>query len=158
MVEPESVDAHVSVVVDASPERAFDVFTEGLGEWWIPEYTWSGPRVLVDIGIEPRKGGLCYEIGPYGFRVDWGRVLTWEAPHRLVFTWQIGPERVPEPDPERASEVEVTFATEGRGTRVELTHRRFERHGEAAQAYRGGMSVGWEQLLGRYADAANKPA
>jgi uncharacterized protein YndB with AHSA1/START domain len=157
MEEHGSLDVHVSALVDAPPERAFDLFTGRLGDWWMPEYTWSGPGALADIGMEPRVGGLCYELGPHGFRLDWGRVLTWEAPHRVVFTWQISPARVPEPDPARGSEVEVTFAAEGHGTRVELRHRRFERHGEDAAAYRGGMSVGWEQLLGRYAELANKP-
>jgi len=150
----ESPDVQVTVTVAAPPERAFDLFTDGLGEWWMPEYTWSGPLALSKIGIEPREGGLCYEIGPYGFRVDWGRVVTWAAPHRVVFTWQISPNRVPEPDPIRASEVEVLFTPEGEGTRVELTHRGFDRHGDGAQAYRGGMSVGWQQLLGRYAATA----
>jgi uncharacterized protein YndB with AHSA1/START domain len=157
-MEPEhdSPDVHATVLVEASPERAFDLFTVGLGEWWMPEYTWSGPLALSRIGIEPRANGMCYEIGPHGFRMDWGRVLTWDPPDRLVFTWQISPERVPEPDPDRASEVEVRFTPEGAGSRVDLTHRGFDRHGGGAQAYRGGMSVGWEQLLGRFADCAGK--
>jgi hypothetical protein len=58
---------------------------------------------------------------------------------------------VPEPDPIRASEVEVLFSPDGAGTRVDLTHRGFDRHGDGAQAYRGGMAVGWQQLLARYA-------
>jgi uncharacterized protein YndB with AHSA1/START domain len=147
-------DVRLSVAVDAPPDRAFALFTYGLGDWWIPEYTWSGPDALGRIGIEPREGGLCYEIGPHGFRVDWGRVLAWEAPRLVTFTWQISPQRVPEPDPARGSEVEVRFAPDGVGTMVDLIHRHFDRHGEDAQAYRGGMSVGWEQLLGRYATRA----
>lgn len=155
MVTPrESPDVQVAVTVGLPPEQAFDLFTIGLGDWWMPEYTWSGPLALGRIGIEPREGGLCYEIGPYGFRIDWGRVLAWRPPSRVAFTWQISPERVPEPDPERASEVEVLFSPEGDGTGVALTHRLFERHGAGAQAYRGGMSVGWQQLLGRYAAKA----
>jgi len=154
----EPPDVQVIVTVDVPPERAFDVFTNGLGDWWMPEYTWSGPLALGRIGIEPREGGLCYEIGPYGFRVDWGRVLAWDPPRRVAFTWQISPERVPEPDPARASEVDVLFSADGAGTRVALTHRRFARHGEGAPAYRGGMSVGWRQLLGRYAEKAPNAA
>jgi uncharacterized protein YndB with AHSA1/START domain len=140
--------AHVS----APPSRAFHQFTNGLGDWWLPEYTWSGPEVLGRIGVEPREGGLCYELGPYGFRLDWGRVLVWEAPRLLVFTWQISPERVPEPDPARASEVEVRFAPDGAGTRIDLVHRHFDRHGDGGATYSAAMSVGWQQLLGRFTD------
>jgi uncharacterized protein YndB with AHSA1/START domain len=156
--DSDSPDVRAAVAVKAPPERAFDAFTKEFGDWWIAEYTWSGPEALGRIGIEPREGGLCYEIGPYGFRVDWGRVLVWEAPRLLVFTWQISPERVPEPDPARGSEVEVRFAPNGGGTRVDLVHRHFDRHGDGAQAYRGGMSVGWEQLLARFAEHADKAA
>ena len=61
---------------------------------------------------------MCFEVGPHGFRCDWGRVLAWQPPRRLVFTWQISPSRVPDPDPDHASEVEVSFAEEGDDTRV----------------------------------------
>jgi uncharacterized protein YndB with AHSA1/START domain len=154
--ESDPPELHAAVAVSASPERAFALFTRGLGDWWMAEYTWSGPESLGRIGMEPREGGLCYEIGPYGFRIDWGRVLVWEAPRLLVFSWQISPDRVPEPDPARGSEVEVRFAPNGAGTRVDLVHRHFDRHGEGAAAYRGGMSVGWEQLLGRFAEHADE--
>ena len=150
--------ARSSVTVPRSPERAFVAFVDGFVEWWPPEYTWSGQR-LEAIGIEPRMGGLCSELGPHGFRLDWGRVLAWEPPSRLVLAWQIGPTRVPEPDPDRASEVEVRFEPDGGdGTRVELVHRGFERHGDGAEAYRAAMDSeqGWELILGRYAERASR--
>jgi uncharacterized protein YndB with AHSA1/START domain len=156
--ENDPPEVRATVNVHAPPQRAFDLFTHGFGDWWMPEYTWSGPEALGRIGIEPREGGLCYEIGPYGFRLDWGRVLVWEAPRLVVFTWQISPQRVPEPDPTRSSEVEVRFAADGAGTRVDLVHRHFDRHGDGADAYRGGMAVGWEQLLGRFAEHARRAA
>lgn len=150
-------EVRVRVTVQLPPERAFDLFTNGLGDWWMPEYTWSGPDCLGRIGIEPREGGLCYEIGPYGFRMDWGRVLTWDPARRLVLAWQISPQRVPEPDPHRASEIEVLFDPDGTATAVDLTHRHFDRHGkDDAAAYRGGMAVGWQQLLGRYVARAHR--
>jgi hypothetical protein len=77
----DSIVAGVSV--DAPPERAFEVFTEGLGSWWPREYTWSR-EVLEEIVIEPREGGLCYERGPHGFRCDWGRARLGAAAARRV--------------------------------------------------------------------------
>lgn len=139
------------LLAPASAERAFAVFTGSLTDWWVREYTWSGPDALAELGVEPRAGGMLYEIGPYGFRSDFGRVLTWDPPRRLVFTWQIGPDRVPVPDPARASEVEVLFLPEGPDrTRVEVEHRNFDRHGEAAEGYREALTAGWHELLRRY--------
>ena len=133
------------------PQFLFDVFALAMAQWWPPEYTWSGAP-LEWIGMEPRVGGPCFERGPHGFRCDWGRVLLWQPPRRLVFTWQIGPTRVPEPDPERSSEVEVTFHPEEGGTRVELEHRHVSRHGEGGDAYRAAMGSpeGWSLILERY--------
>jgi uncharacterized protein YndB with AHSA1/START domain len=145
---------HAGVSVPVSAERAFERFAEGFGEWYPPEYTWS-QAVLEKIAIEPREGGACYELGPHGFRCDWGRVIVWEPPHRLVFTWQVSPRREPVPDPARASEVEVRFEAEESSTRVELEHRLFSRHGEDAAGYRRAMDSehGWAYMLGRYADS-----
>ncbi|MEQ4300804.1 SRPBCC family protein [Plantactinospora sp. B6F1] len=140
--------------VPGPADRAFAVFTEGLGDWWVKEYTWSGPQKLAKLGIEPGSGGMLYEIGPHGFRADWGRVLDWQPPRRLVFNWQIGPDRAPVPDPDRASAVEVRFAPQADGsTLVEVEHRDFDRHGEAAEGYRDALTAGWHELLSRYATA-----
>ncbi|MFG2061660.1 SRPBCC domain-containing protein [Micromonospora sp. NPDC048871] len=81
----------------------------------------------------------------------WGRVLIWDPPGRLVFTWQIGPDRAPVPDPALASEVEVQFTPAAAGTLVEVTHRHFDRHGEAAEGYRQALTAGWSELLSRFA-------
>jgi uncharacterized protein YndB with AHSA1/START domain len=151
---PDSIITHVSV--DAAPEQAFETFTARLGSWWPPDYTWSR-EVLEDIGMEPGEGGFCYERGPDGFRCDWGRVLAWDPPRRVVFTWQITARREPEPNPARASEVTVRFADDGGGgTRVELEHRAFERHGEEAAEYAAALASpeGWPLLLERFAAAA----
>ena len=143
------------VSVARAPDAAFRSFAEHLDRWWPREYTWSGD-VLQAIGIEPRPDGLCYERGPHGFRCDWGRVLVWEPPARLVFAWQIGPRREPVPDPLRASEVEVRFEHDGQGgTRVRLEHRGFDRHGTGADEYRAALASprGWPYILARYAAA-----
>ena len=144
------------ILVPVDPDEAFAAFVDGFGRWWPREYTWSGP-VLEELGIEPGEGGLCFERGPHGFRLDWGRVLAWEPPVRLVFSWQISPQRLPVPDPDRASEVEVRFTPEGAtATLVRLEHRGWERHGEGAAGYRDGMAAqpGWPLLLQRFASVA----
>lgn len=143
---------HVEAAVARSPDEAFARFTDGLGEWWPPEYTWSGSS-LVTIEMAPGEGGLCTERGPHGFRCDWGRVVAWEPPARVAFTWQISPSRVPQPDPRLASTVDVRFTAEGDRTRVDLTHTGFEWHGDGAEHYRDAMasSQGWAAILARFA-------
>jgi uncharacterized protein YndB with AHSA1/START domain len=143
------------ITVPLTPERAFALFTEGMTAWWPPEYTWA-QSTLEEIGIEPREGGHCYERGPHGFRSDWGRVVTCEPPGKIAFTWQISPQRVPQPDPSKASLVEVRFEPEDGGTtRVTLAHRHFSRHGEGAEGYEAAMSSpqGWPLLLEKFAAA-----
>jgi uncharacterized protein YndB with AHSA1/START domain len=140
------------VTVPVPVEQAFSAFVD-LARWWPREYTWAADT-LEDIGIDPREGGFCFEHGPYGFTCHWGRVLVWDPPARLVFTWQIAPDRVPAPDPAKASEVEVRFQPAGTpSTGVELEHRGFARHGDGGHAYRQAMASpgGWPYILDRYA-------
>ncbi len=141
------------VVVDATPADAFAGFTDGLHAWWPPEYTWSGAQ-LERVAVEPRPGGFFHEIGPNGMRLDWGRLSVWQPPSRLAFSWLVGPDRAPEPNPSRASQVDVTFEPLGEDrTRVTVTHSGWERHGEAGAAYRDQFaSAGaWPRMLERYA-------
>ncbi|HEX8345851.1 MAG TPA: SRPBCC family protein, partial [Actinoplanes sp.] len=148
----DTMSLRVSVLVEAAPEAAFDAFTTRVHEWWVREFTWSGRDLLDTIGIEPGPGGKAYEIGPHGFRLDWGRVLVWDPPRRVVLAWQIAPDRVPRPDPAQASEVDVSFRQQPGGTAVTLEHRHFERHGPDAAGYRRAMTDGWRELLDRYAE------
>jgi uncharacterized protein YndB with AHSA1/START domain len=153
MIEPVRVE--VSIALPAA--RVFERFARELGDWWPHEYTWS-QDVLHDIGIEPRLDGLCFEIGPHGFRCDWGRVLEWEPPSRLRLAWQISPRREPVPDPNQASSVTVSFATDApRRTRVMLVHEAFERHGADGPSYRAAMASpqGWPLILQRFVEAAS---
>lgn len=145
-----------SVHVPVSAEEAFRVFTEAFGSWWPAAYTWSG-EALEAIAIEGGAGGRCFERGPQGFECDWGRVLAWDPPRRVTFAWQISPTRVPEPDPSRASEVDVTFRDGDGGTTVELVHRGFGHHGEGAAGYRDAMGSehGWPLILERFAAACS---
>jgi uncharacterized protein YndB with AHSA1/START domain len=143
------------ITVPVPPERAFAVFTEGMTTWWPPEYTWAH-NTLDHIEVEPFEGGRCFERGPDGFSCDWGRVVRCEPPARIAFTWQISPQRVPQPDPAQASIVEVRFTPQGEaGTRVELDHRHFSRHGAGAEGYEAAMNSpqGWPLLLDRFAAA-----
>ena len=147
----------ISHRLPVSAAEAFATFTERLAAWWPAEATWSGDG-LESIGIEPRVGGFCFERGPHGLRLDWGRVTAWEPPHRLAFSWQIGASRVPEPNPAHASEVEVRFEDQAGGSRVTLEHRGFDRHGDGATAYREGMAsdAGWPRILDRFRGAAER--
>lgn len=142
--------------IPASAERAsYAVFAEEFASWYPSEYTWS-QDVLETIGMEGREGGRCFECGPEGFWIDWGRVLAWNPPDRLLFSWQISPRREPAPDPKKASVVELRFHEEGpQSTRVEFEHRDFSRHGEDAEGYREalGSEQGWPYILGRYSAA-----
>jgi uncharacterized protein YndB with AHSA1/START domain len=151
---PEPITATVTVA--QAPAEAFALFTEGLAKWWPREYTWA-QDVLQRIEVEPRVGGRCYEIGPREFHSDWGRVLVWSSPDRLLLAWQISPRREPEPNPVKASEVEVHFkpGTTG-GTLVLLEHRGFERHGPEGVAYRDALASaqGWPWILKHYEAAA----
>ena len=143
-------------IVPIAPSAAFTRFTADIQSWWPPEYTWS-QDALASFGIEPHTGGFCYEIGPHGFRCDWGRVLEWDPPHRLTFTWQISPRREPVPDPSRASRVDLRFEDAGHGrTTVILTHSDFARHGEGASDYRDAMASpqGWPFIMQRFSDTA----
>lgn len=142
-----------AVTVPASPDDAFAAFTGRMAEWWPPEYTWSG-AALAHVGMEPRAGGRWYERDTRGAEQAWGAVRAWEPPRRVVLSWQISPARQPEPDASRASEVEARFTPDGHGTRVEVEHRHFVRHGaDVADAYRAGMDSpqGWPAILSRFA-------
>lgn len=150
---PESVEVQLEVTV--TPEVAFAAFTERLAAWWPRAYTWSRDA-LEAIGIEPRVGGHCYEIGPGGFRCDWGTVFAWAPGERLSFAWQISPGREPVLDLEQASLVDVYFTPTADGaTRVRLVHSRFERHGSGSADYRAAMGSerGWPWILEQYRTA-----
>ncbi len=141
-----------TVMAAVSADRAFGVFTDGLATWWPREYTFAGDA-LETIGIEPRAGGRCFERSADGHIREWGRVLAWDPPRRLVFSWQISPARTLEPDPAKASEVEVRFVAVGpAATRIDLEHRGFARHGAGGAGYRAALDAaeGWTYILERY--------
>jgi len=141
-------------MVEAPIERAFSVFTEGIGTWWPPEHHILEAE-LAEMVFEPREGGHVYDRGVDGSECRWARVLAYEPPHRVVFSWDIGTSWQIETDPEKTSEVEVRFTAEGPDrTHVTLEHRNLDRHGEGWEKMRDavGSPGGWN--LARFAEVA----
>jgi uncharacterized protein YndB with AHSA1/START domain len=153
MVQATEAEVRREITVNAPPERAFAFFTERFDAWW-PRSHHIGEAEPAEALIEPRAGGRWYERGTDGSECDWGDVRAWEPPHRLVLAWQLNGEWAYDPDPEHATEIEVTFTPAGDATRVELVHRGFDR-AELGDALRRGVSAdgGWGGLLKLYAEA-----
>ena len=144
-----------SVTVNASPERAFEVFTAGFGSWWPIESHHIGSTMAVEVLIEPRAGGRWFERDADGAECDWGFVTEYDPPHRLVLSWHLTHEYEFDPDPDQASEIEVRFTAQDGGTLVELEHRGFERRTDGGAQTREAVSGegGWTELLQLYAKA-----
>jgi uncharacterized protein YndB with AHSA1/START domain len=143
-----------TVTVQAPLEHAFAVFTDGFDRWW-PRSHHIGTADLAEAVIEPREGGRWYEKGVDGSEGDWGYVLAWEPPHRLVLAWQLTEAFAYDPD--LVTEVEVRFVAEGEDrTRVSLEHRGLERYGDKVDEMRATFDSdgGWTGLLATYAEAA----
>jgi uncharacterized protein YndB with AHSA1/START domain len=147
-----------SVVVDVSQARAFTVFTDEIGTWWHPDHhLLPEGTTLEKMVFEPRVGGNVYDIASDGSECRWSRVLAYDPPDRVVFSWDIDLQWGIETDHERTSEVEVRFVPEGPDrTRVELEHRNLDRHGNGWEQMRAavGSDDGWPVGMRRYADAA----
>jgi uncharacterized protein YndB with AHSA1/START domain len=144
-----------SIIVRAPRERAFRVFTEGFNTWWPREHH-IGAADLAEAVIEPKANGRFYERGVDGSECDWGRVLVYEPFERLVLSWGLQGDWAYDPDPARASQIEVRFLIEAPDrTRVELAHTHIERHRLAEDVVNGvSADGGWSGLLGRYAERA----
>ena len=142
-----------SITVEAPVERAFAVFTERFGDFKPREHNLLGVPIAETV-FEPRVGGHIYDRGTDGSECRWARVLVFDPPHRVVFSWDIGPTWQLEIEPENASEVEVRFIAETPDrTRVELEHRNIDRHGPGWPAVAEGVGhdQGWRLYLERYA-------
>jgi uncharacterized protein YndB with AHSA1/START domain len=144
-----------SLVVEAPVERAFDVFTQQMPSWWHPDHHILRGE-LAEMVFEPRVGGSIYDRGVDGSECRWARVLAYEPPSRVVFSWDIDLEWTIETDPDKTSEVEVRFTPDGPDrTRVELEHRNLDRHGAGWERMRDavGSTGGWGAGLQRFASA-----
>ena len=141
------------IVVDAPRDRAFAVFTERFGDFKPPEHNLLTAPIAETV-FEPRVGGHIYDRGTDGSECRWARVLVFEPPERVVFSWDIGPTWQLETEPANASEVEVRFIAETADrTRVELEHRHIDRHGPGWESVADGVGhdQGWPLYLERYA-------
>ena len=142
------------IVIEAPVEHAFAVFTERFGDIKPPEHNILG-KELATTEFEPRVGGHIVDRAIDGTECRWARVLVYEPPTRVVFSWDLDPRWQVETDPDKTSEVEVRFIAETpRRTRVELEHRNIDRHGEGWEAISDGVASdgGWPLYLKRYAD------
>lgn len=145
-----------AVVVRAPVEEAFTVFTEEIDSWW-PRTHHIGGSPMRRIVMEGQAGGRCYTEHVDGTECDWGQVLVWEPPHRFVFAWRITHDWRSQADLTRCSEVEIRFSAVPDGTRVDVEHRGFDRHGPGGDMMRKAVDGpnGWTVVLARFTDRAN---
>jgi uncharacterized protein YndB with AHSA1/START domain len=150
--QAQAASVRSQIVVDAPIERAFSIFTEQFDRIKPREHNLLGVDIAETV-FEPRVGGSIYDRGVDGSECRWARVLAYEPPERVVFSWDIGPTWQIEADPDKASEVEVRFIAEApERTRVELEHRNIDRHGDNWESVREGVASpeGWPLYLQRY--------
>jgi len=146
------------IVVEAPIERAFSVFTDRFGDIKPPEHNLLGASVVATT-FEPRVGGHIYDRAEDGRECHFARILAYEPPNRVVFSWDIGPTWQLETNLDNASEVEVRFTAEGpERTRVELEHRHIDRHGPGWDGIYYGVEgdEGWPLYLARFAGLLGK--
>jgi uncharacterized protein YndB with AHSA1/START domain len=152
--ETQGTSVRIQVVVAAPLERAFRVFTEQFDRIKPREHNLLTVPIAETV-FEPRVGGHVYDRGIDGSECRWARVLAYEPPHRVVISWDITPEWQVETNLNRTSEVDIRFISESpERTRVELEHRKLERHGEGWEAVRGGVAsdTGWPLYLQSFSD------
>ena len=145
------------ITVEAPVEKAFAVFTERFDDIKPRDHNLLSVPIAETV-FEPRVGGHIYDRGEDGSLCPWARVLAFEPPTRVVFSWDIGPTWQLETDEANASEVEVRFVAEGPDrTRVELEHRNIDRHGPGWEGVYTGVDNegGWPLYLARYAELVN---
>ena len=141
------------ITVEAEPATAFELFTREMGSWWpMATHSMAADRedgTKVDsLVFEERQGGRVYEVASDGTEGTWATVLEWDPPRSFVLSWK------PNLRDEPSTEVEVRFAADGAGTRVDLEHRGWERLGPRAAEASAGYREGWALLLiERYAGA-----
>jgi uncharacterized protein YndB with AHSA1/START domain len=141
-----------SVIVKATPQRAFEVFTLHIDRWW-PKAKGIGATPIKESIIEPFVGGRWHTRHEDGTDIVVGHVRVWQPGKQFVVSWEISSAWKPDSRAAMASEVDVRFVPEAQGsTRVELEHRDFERMGAAeGEAMRSGVDNGWPGMLDLFA-------
>jgi uncharacterized protein YndB with AHSA1/START domain len=160
MTMTESTVIRRQVTVNAPIERAFSVFTDQFGDFKPKEHNLMGSPIA-ETRFDPRVGGHVYDVAEDGSECRWARVLAFEPPVRVVFSWDISPSWQIEADEAKTSEVEVNFIAEApERTRVEVEHRQIDRHGDGWEGVREGVGDegGWPIYLARYADVVAQSA
>jgi uncharacterized protein YndB with AHSA1/START domain len=153
--QAQDTSVRTEIVVDAPIERAFHVFTHNFDKIKPREHNMLAVEIAESV-FEPRVGGRVFDRGVDGSECQWARVLTYDPPQRLVFSWDISPSWQIETGIDKTSEVEVRFVAESpERTRLELEHRYIDRHGEGWEGVREGVrgDQGWPLYLERFADA-----
>jgi hypothetical protein len=146
--------ATAEIQVDATPDEAFRLFTEEVGIWWRrgTRY-WNDPERGLSVRIEPGVGGRFVEVYDLerGEGMEVGRITVWEPPRRFAMTWtQVGW------PPGVATDIEITFAPVDDGTLVRLEQTGFERVGPEADGFREGYALGWQEVLGWFAERVDR--
>jgi uncharacterized protein YndB with AHSA1/START domain len=131
--------------VACSPALAFDVWATRTSLWWPRDHSVSADPDLT-VAFEPRPGGRIYERTSQGVEHDWGEVVLWQPPHRLVYRWHLGAER---PD---STDVSVSFTGEGDTATVTIVHRGWERLGAAGPERRERNRLGWGGVIRHFRD------
>ena len=151
MTAPKQTTIKKQLTVEAPIERAFRVFTAHMSTWW-PKSHHIGKTALVECVVEPRVGGRWYEICEDGTQCEWGKVLAWDPPNRLVLAWQLNGQYAYDPD--LITEVEVRFAAIAPGrTHVDFEHRDLDKIGAQFEGDEG-MNRGWGLILEQFTTAA----
>lgn len=146
MIEP----IRLTFEVDCAPDRAFEMWTARISQWWPPDHTVSGGTGLAVV-IEGRPGGRIFERTAAGVEHEWGEVTVWEPPTRLGYLWHLRRDRAD------ATEVEIRFVPGGPATtRVEIEHRGWELLGAGGREWRDRNYGGWSTLLPHFVAAAGR--
>ena len=148
---------YVALRVKASPERAFSAFVGEIGAWWRPNGLFqTTPRAPGVLAFEAEEGGRLTETLESGKVFEIGRILVWEPPTRLVFSW-----RQANFPPDLHTQVEVRFEAVGEETRVSVEHRGFDqvpegaaRHGFPDEVLLMRLAEWWRALLTSYRDTS----
>lgn len=148
----DSTMIHKEVIVNASQEKAFRIFTDGFDSWWPKTHHISKVEMEKAI-LEPKLGGRWYEKGVDGSECDWGKVIAWDPYSRFALTWQLTAEY--QYDPNFETEIDVRFEPLGSSkTRITLEHKNLERYGDKQKQVMGSIGNeegGWGGIMKLYA-------